>query len=117
MMKPPEKPITSLPILPNLGRYLLMCCGCSRFMGVDGKPLEFGRLDKTPGAVKFTPTNPAATAEMFAAFDSKEVLDESARKAGWRAEDGNHRCPDCQRDEFRDSGRRGAYVDRRELGI
>ncbi len=78
----------------------VICCGCNRMMGVDHKPIRI-----IPGG--------EPRAEFFAWFESKKLADEAAKKAGWRAEDGNHRCPDCvkKRKASAPSPRVGGYVD------
>ena len=75
----------------------IACCGCNRMMGATFKPI--------------TPTFDLRI-DIFAWFESKELAEEAANKAGWRAEEGNHRCPDCVKKEKQaPSPRVGGYVD------
>jgi hypothetical protein len=89
---------------------MVMCCGCYRLMAKDGKPLA--KMRQGPHGLE--PVSEVGEDDL-ACFRTKEECDEGARKAGWKAEGGNHRCPDCVR-ELEQSDRYGAYVERTEDG-
>ena len=110
------------PPLPQLKSRGVMCCGCFRMMAPDGKPLAGMRLKNgVPEPVS------GITADDIAWFASNAECDEAAKKHGWTVEDRegpNHRCPDCIRaaelERSPYSGhveRRGAYVNREDLGL
>jgi hypothetical protein len=79
--------------------FSVMCCGCFRVMGEDGKPIgkpSIGpvRLDQLAKHFKHLKGTAAS-------FRSRAAADEGAGNFFWRAEGGNHRCPDCIAEEER----------------
>ena len=96
----------------------VMCCGCQRLMDNEGKasipfaPRGIIDVNFGPDPETFVP-NPYISARVFS---NHEDADTEARKVGWSALDGNHRCPECAlreleaRSEQRES-RVGAYID------
>lgn len=83
----------------------LVCCGCRKMLGPNGET-----VDIRPALESLT-----FNWSMVADFPDKKSADEAARKADWRAENGDHRCLDCVNSErfLRGSTRRakGAYVE------
>lgn len=93
--------------------FMVMCCGCGRLLGPDGKLVG----EKTGGGGFLVKDG-----KMGADFPTKEAADKAASKSGWSVadEDGpNHRCPECverlrtkqEVDEEYSQSRRGAYIE------
>lgn len=73
------------------GAWAIMCCGCRRVMSEDGEPID--RTDEAP----------------IATFPTKPEADAFAGEHHWKAEDGNHRCPDCVAEEELKPWSKAAY--------
>jgi hypothetical protein len=72
---------------------VVMCCGCRAILGKNGKLVKHAggivQLDVPSFFANFT------GGELCAEFQNVDEANAAARKAGWRVEDGNHRCPEC----------------------
>ncbi len=95
----------------------VMCCGCNRMMAPDGKPLTAMAVMR--GVRK--PSGPVKPADI-AWFSTKKECDTAAKGFGWRAENGNHRCPECVAEESKSpyAGMvegHGAYIRKEDLGL
>ena len=98
----------------------VVCCGCQRFMGKDGKPIDIATPD---GFVVWDERQFPISASLDpVTFDTKDSADEFCLKYGWEVKDSygpNHRCPDCinaQRERLKarreaEEVHRGAYID------
>jgi len=87
--------------------FTVMCCGCGRFMGVDGKPIP-----KSKEGTVATFRDLTFYMEDFkkaAEFETPKACDKAAVGFGWTANDGDHRCPDCAARKVK-SERPGAYI-------
>lgn len=93
-----------------------MCCGCYRFLGIDGQLTKWRRpRRKIPVSVQEW----TAALKDADAFETREDADSAAEKAGWQTADdlgpGNHRCPECVKQPHNPDNsdipvRRGAYI-------
>jgi hypothetical protein len=106
--------------------FLVGCCECGSLLMKDGSKSE--SIFTADGLLNMDRLSRLAS--VAADFDTCAEADETAKKAGWRADNRNHRCPDCAaKKEWRDyvdgaaeidhagedSGRQGMYIDSQSL--
>jgi hypothetical protein len=97
-------------------KVAVLCCGCQRFMDVDGKP--YAPLTTKGGVVLINGmfiNLPSGDTSMIAIFPDHQSADIAAKEAGWQISDSegpNHRCPKCALEHDPPVvNYRGAYVE------
>ena len=95
----------------------VMCCGCQRLMDQQGKatiPFALGGLVDVNIRANVLIVDPLALAKVY---PDHETADTESRKLGWVVVNGNHRCPECWKQEqakdYYESSQaqHGAYID------